>query len=337
MRCVHCKQEVPLARYCGICGWNQLIPPESSTLRTIHERWMPRRYMKIGNKTKRDYDNAWKKLEPLWDVPIAEIDVDDLQDIIDYGCGASNSAKSKVRLLIGMLYRYAVSKKLVEYDISLGLNVNGKAPAPRTVFSADQIDALIHYANNVLNPKFQAARIVLALIFTGFRPCELFRLHLADCHIKDAYFVGGGKTRAGMNRIVPILPVIMNYVKDWYLSSYFQDAAHYETRPLIQSMLGGHVDLGNWRAREFYPLMRELGFISVDDLNQKKEKTHLTPYSCRHTFATMAYSVGVHEADIIKIMGHVDFEFTNRTYIHQDFKRLAQELVKLETQWRQVI
>ena len=50
----------------------------------------------------------------------------------------------------------------------------------------------------------------------------------------------------------------------------------------------------------------------------------------------MAYTAGVDKADIIKIMGHVDFDFTNREYIHQDFRRLKQELAKLETQWEQV-
>lgn len=337
MKCVYCKQEVPFAQFCGMCGWNQLISPKVSTLRAIHDRWMPRRYMKIGIKTKRDYDNAWNKLKPLWDVPVSKIDVDDLQDILDYSCGASVSAKTKVRLLIGMLYRYAVAKRITTHDISLSLTVEGKHSAPRTIFSAEQINTLITYANNVLNPRFQAARIVLTLIFTGFRPKEVFRLRLSDCHIKDGYFVGGGKTEAGTDRIVPILPVIRQYVQDWYLFSYFQDAQHYENRPLIQNSMGGHISLENWRARQFYPLMRELGFIPVDVLNQKREKPHLTPYSCRHTFATMAYSVGVDKADIIKIMGHVDFEFTNRTYIHQDFKRLSQELIKLGAQWKQVI
>lgn len=336
MKCVYCKQEVPYAQYCGMCGWNQLVSPETATLRAIHDSWMSKRYPKIGIQTRRDYNNAWNKLKPLWDVPVSKVDVDDLQDVLDFGCGASVSAKSKVKILIRMLYQYAIAKRLTSYDLSPSLKIKGRAPAPRVIFSSEQIDTLIHYANNVLNPRFQTARIVLTLIFTGFRPNGIFRLLISDCHIKDGYFVGGGKTKAGTNRVVPILPIIRQYVQDWYLFSYFQDKQHYEKRPLIQNSVGGHINLKNWSTRQFYPLMRELGFIPVDVLNQKKAKPHLTPYSCRHTFATMAYTAGVDKADIIKIMGHVDFDFTNREYIHQDFRRLKQELAKLETQWEQV-
>ena len=275
MKCVYCKQEVPYAQYCGMCGWNQLVSPETATLRAIHDSWMSKRYPKIGIQTRRDYNNAWNKLKPLWDVPVSKVDVDDLQDVLDFGCGASVSAKSKVKILIRMLYQYAIAKRLTSYDLSPSLKIKGRAPAPRVIFSSEQIDTLIHYANNVLNPRFQTARIVLTLIFTGFRPNEIFRLLISDCHIKDGYFVGGGKTKAGTNRVVPILPIIRQYVQDWYLFSYFQDKQHYEKRPLIQNSVGGHINLKNWSTRQFYPLMRELGFIPVDVLNQKKAKPHL--------------------------------------------------------------
>lgn len=107
MKCVYCKQEVPYAQYCGMCGWNQLVSPETATLRAIHDSWMSKRYPKIGIQTRRDYNNAWNKLKPLWDVPVSKVDVDDLQDVLDFGCGASVSAKSKVKILIRMLYQYA--------------------------------------------------------------------------------------------------------------------------------------------------------------------------------------------------------------------------------------
>ncbi len=99
MNCVYCKQEVLFAQYCGMCDWNQLVSPKAFTLRAIHDRWMPRRYMKIGIKTKPDYDNAQNKLKLLRDVPASEIGVDNLQDILDYGRGDSVRAQVKVRLM----------------------------------------------------------------------------------------------------------------------------------------------------------------------------------------------------------------------------------------------
>ena len=139
MKCVYCKQEVPYAQYCGMCGWNQLVSPETATLRAIHDSWMSKRYPKIGIQTRRDYNNAWNKLKPLWDVPVSKVDVDDLQDVLDFGCGASVSAKSKVKILIRMLYQYAIAKRLTSYDLSPSLKIKGRAPAPRVIFSSEQI------------------------------------------------------------------------------------------------------------------------------------------------------------------------------------------------------
>ena len=69
--CVYCKQGCRMPNIAG-CGWNQLVSPETATLRAIHDSWMSKRYPKIGIQTRRDYNNAWNKLKPLWDVPVSK-------------------------------------------------------------------------------------------------------------------------------------------------------------------------------------------------------------------------------------------------------------------------
>ena len=98
MLCVSCKKEVPVGAYCCLCGWKQRLQPEACTLMAVYQKWSNRKYPKIGRHCVRDYSNAFKKLEPLHNVPLPEIDVDDLQDLID-ACPPSASARQKVRVL----------------------------------------------------------------------------------------------------------------------------------------------------------------------------------------------------------------------------------------------
>lgn len=72
-----------MGAYCCLCGWKQRLQPEACTLMAVYQKWSNRKYPKIGRHCVRDYSNAFKKLEPLYNVPLPEIDVDDLQDLID--------------------------------------------------------------------------------------------------------------------------------------------------------------------------------------------------------------------------------------------------------------
>lgn len=76
----------------------------------------------------------------------------------------------------------------------------------------------------------------------------------------------------------------------------------------------------NFRERNYYPYLKKLGI-------PKK-----TPHSTRHTFATMLQACGAKPEDLIKVIGHADYETTTENYIHQDISKLADmvELLKID-------
>lgn len=93
---------------------------------------------------------------------------------------------------------------------------------------------------------------------------------------------------------------------------------------LITSPQGCRVRIDNWRNRRFYPLMRELGFAQPDNPRR------LVPYSCRHTYASLADRAEVDKDALIKMIGHASYKFTKRTYIHENLPQFAAEIKKLE-------
>ena len=64
------------------------------------------------------------------------------------------------------------------------------------------------------------AKFILCLIFIGLRPNELAKIKRDDqVHLRDGYFVNGSKTKAGRERKMPIMQIIMPIFKEMWLAT----------------------------------------------------------------------------------------------------------------------
>ena len=124
---------------------------------------------------------------------------------------------------------------------------------------------------------------------------ELFSLPLADYH--ETYVVGGEKTKAGRDRVIPIRPEGKPYF------AYFAAKA---TGKLLLSGYEGQKIPANFRRRDYYPMLDRLGI---------KRKT---PHATRHTYATRAVKEGLPPEFLQKIIGHADYSTTANIYTHLD-------------------
>jgi integrase len=75
------------------------------------------------------------------------------------------------------------------------------------------------------------------------------------------------------------------------------------TALLFPAPLGGHLDLDNWRTREWYPALDAAGV------------ERRGPYQLRHTFATEALAAGVSIFELARLMG-ASVKVIDRTYGH---------------------
>ena len=160
-----------------------------------------------------------------------------MQDLIDT-CPPSASARQKVRVLLSQLSKYAISRDLLQNSLCAGLDFSGKKAQARPIFSLEQIKVLQTCGKNKTYKYWQDARILLCLIFTGLRPNELFALRLPNISITQKKIVGGGKTAAGTNRPIPILPAIYDFIAEWYLTSYFLKPQDHENQYLLLNSSG---------------------------------------------------------------------------------------------------
>lgn len=203
--------------------------------------------------------------------------------------GKSKSTCNKLRVLLGQLGRWAMEEGITMTNPAEGLSTVAKQKSTRDVFSEEDIKA-------IKKSKLHAADIALILISCGCRPGELFNVPLVNC--REDHFIGGSKTDAGKNRVIPIgADGITAYEK------IRNKAISEHATLLIDGYEGQNRSAPNFAKREWRELMEEIG------------RQGMTPYNCRHTFITRAIRSGVELPVLEAIVGHVDRE-TTKIYTH---------------------
>lgn len=150
------------------------------------------------------------------------------------------------------------------------------------------------------------------MCYLNFRLSEFLELTKDNFYISETkipLFVGGKKTEAGTNRLVPIHPNIEKIVTKCI-------AKNGET--IFCDENGKAMDNNKFRRNCFYPALDALGLPRT-----------LTPQSCRRTFSTRMSAAGARQEDIIALMGHTDFAVDINHYINQETDTLYNAIKKM--------
>lgn len=261
------------------------------TFQQVHDCWLPEHEREIGESAKGSYKTAMKHCESLHDRRFRSLRTSDFQQIIIQmeNKGLSKSSCEKVLQLFGQLSAWAIREGIAQTNYARFCTITATQKSEGRVFSADAIRA-IKTSNHV------AADIVLVLIATGCRGNELFSAPLITC--TDRYFIGGSKTNAGKNRVIPIAADGLKAYQRLLA------AAKKRNGTLLIDGYDGNKIYANFAKREFKDLMQELGLEGY------------TPYDCRHTFTTLAIKSGVDKQTLRRILGHADLSTTDKYYTH---------------------
>lgn len=57
---------------------------------------------------------------------------------------------------------------------------------------------------------------ILILIYTGMRVGEMLDIKIENVFMEKNYMVGGSKTKAGKNRVIPFNKKIVPLIQKWY-------------------------------------------------------------------------------------------------------------------------
>lgn len=268
------------------------------TFAQVFDAWKEEHYKKIGPNGIEGYDGAFKIFAPLHDRKFRDLKTADFQGVLDAHMHKSHSTVSKYKQLITQMSTWAMREEIITTNFAKFVQLPENTKKEKETFTDAEISKLKADGSDT-------AKIILMLIYTGMRIGELFALPAKDYH-KD-YVVGGEKTEAGRNRIIPIRPEGIPYF------AYFANKA---TGPLLISGYAGEKIPANFRRRDYYPLLEKLKI-------QRK-----TPHSTRHTYASWARKAGIAPEMLQRILGHANYSTTANIYVHTSAEELVQAVKK---------
>lgn len=267
------------------------------TIADMWEIFKLRRFDKISKSGKNVYNAAYGHLKPIWNMRIRDLETYQLQTLID-NINRSWQTKSHAQTLLHQIFEMAMEMNIANKNYAEFIKLEGRTQSDmHKAFSREEITKLF---NVVFTEPWADA--VLITIYTGLRPTELLTIKTADVYINDRYMIGGIKTKAGKNRVIPINNKVLPFVRKRY---------NHDNEFLIEDN-GQPVSYGRYRD-EFKALMQSLGM------------EHL-PHDGRHTFASMADTAGLNKVAIKRIMGHMSKDITEKTYTHKDIDELIQNI-----------
>lgn len=277
------------------CGITDRI---NATMSDIYTEWSETAFKDLSNKSIKAYKTAYKHLEPLHDSKMRDVKANAVQDIID-ALGKPEGGK-KIRVLFSQLCKYAMSQDIITQNYSQFIKIRAGEKAEKEIFTPEEIKKLRYAAYDS-----DTAKIILMMIFSGTRIGEITSIKRDNVHLgsETPYMIGGIKTEAGKNRIIPIHPYTISYAEYFYNKN---EGKKY----LLTNEAGHKIDADNFRKRDYYPLLA--------DLEIKPKSPHCT----RHTYTSMLHAAGAKEENVIKLVGHTDFRTTTENYIHQSVGEL---------------
>ena len=266
------------------------------TFAEVFGAWKVEHYKEIGAAGVSQYDRAYDVFGSLHDRRFRDLRAQDFQDVLDEHAGAAKSTVEKYKQLVTQMGTWAQKNEIVTTNFASFAKAEGRKGVPRQPMTDDEVARIQEAAAG----GDEAAMIVAMLLATGLRISELFELPLAGYH--GDYLIGGEKSEAGRDRVVPIRP---------------EGRVHFEHFAALASVklldgYSGNKDAHNFRGRDYKALLDRLG------IDRAK-----TPHSTRTTYVTRAVAEGLAPAVLQKVVGHADFSTTQEFYNRPDAKTLV--------------
>jgi len=286
-----------------------------ATVADIYKLWSDTHYRNVTEKTANCFRSTWKHFAPIAGMKMTDIRTAHIQQLVNDHPGAGVSRG--IKLLARALCRCAIENDLIAKNYADFVKLPKTEKSEKIIFSAEQIRELWENSEN------KNIRVILIMIYMGFRIGEIAGLRVRDIYPDEGYVICGEKTEAGRDRIIPFPPQIPE-IKQFFAEMAAGAGADGRLFPFTEH---------TFRTNVFYEPLIALGMVDAH-IDEKRRvifrgEHHLTPHSTRHTFATLSVEAGIRPEHLQKIIGHAKFATTADIYVHLTREMLTEEMGKL--------
>lgn len=299
------------------------------TVKELYERWTAEYFKTLNaDSSARTIQNAWLYCSSVYDMRAVDLRARHIKGVMENGTAeikgvektASPTIKARMKSLFNLMLDYALEYELVDKnyartfeisdDVIKELNESKRGHIP---FTKDEIDKLWNSVNDV-----EWADVLLYQCYSGWRPQELGLIELRNVDLDNWLIIGGMKTEAGKDRIVPVHPRVR-----WIIEKHYVKAVE-----LGSDFLFNCTDTQTHRSSLK---------LTYDKYSQRYEKIRdrlgLNPehraHDGRKHFITMAKKYDVDEYAIKYIVGHAINDITEKVYTEREVSWLASEIEKI--------
>lgn len=293
---------------------------EDITLKELYEKWSKQHFEKYPTKsTRMAVELAWKYCTEIENIKVRDLRIRHIRYCIEEAeyCGspAPASVKPKIKsIFVGML-DFAVEYELTDRNLAKNISIHDKKPASKhhMSFTEDEMSLLW----NSLDVPY--VDVVLIQCYTGMRPQELGLIEISNVDLDNSCIIGGMKTDAGRNRVIPIHPKIRVLVEMRY-----RNAQHLNSKYLFNCVDSG---AKSDDIRMTYSKYRKRFVRIVEQLHLDQRHK---PHDGRKTFVTMAKKAKLDEYAIKYIVGHAINDITEEVYTDRQVDWLLEEIKKIK-------
>lgn len=275
------------------------------TFGEVFNKWYGQNVADMGKSVAYQHQASFKKFEKIKDMRMADIRKPHLQEVFNETRELAKGTQEKMRQLIKQMYKYCIEYDIVQKDYSQYIKLTASDAGKESIhkdYTAEEIKILWDNIETGIHLKYSAKDIrdiypvdtILIMIYTGMRPGELLEIETEKVNLQKRYMVGGLKTEASKDRIIPI---------------------HNDILPLIAKRVN---EGGKWLIKyksDNPPTMNQYRYYIFDLVMDKLQLKHL-PHDGRHTFATFANRCKMDPIMVKRIMGHKIDDITQDVYTH---------------------
>ena len=241
---------------------------------------------------------AFNNSSVLHNMQVAQIKYKDLQQVVN-DCPLKHASLELIVTLFHQMYKYMLKYDLVQTDYSSHVNI----PIP----DDDESGASFTFEELKIlwdNREDNTIQMLLIMCYSGFRIAAYKNMEI---NLDKKYFKGGVKTKTSKERIVPIHPLIYDWVAQRHPNNF----------------------LGCSDQQFRSKMYRKLDSLNIGYTTDGKKHT---PHDCRHTFSMLCEHFKVEENDRKRLLGHsFGNDITNKIYGHRAFAELRKEIEKIKS------
>ena len=300
------------------------------TVEQLYEKWTDKYFESLSSpSSERTIKSAWNYCSSVYDMRAKDLRARHIKGCMEDGTYvvdgkekyASPTTKTKIKSLFNLMLDYALEYELVDKNYARTFKLTDDIIKDVEEEKKDHIDFTNEEMQKLWNNLYDVDYVDVLLIqcYSGWRPQELGLLKLENIDLENWFIVGGMKTDAGKDRVVPIHPKIRSLVKYRY-----QEAQKLGSEYLINC-----TDTKTHRSslKLTYDKYRH----RVDKIIEQLELNHdHRAHDGRIQFATMAGDAKMNEYAVKRIMGHKIKDITENTYTKRKKEWLMEEILKIK-------